>query len=190
MEVVKALLQANGSIETKDEDGDTALHYTAFGWEEAHIYSCQDKSHASRASAARCTWALSYGKSLFLPYYNVFMALIFFFPFCIMFCFSNQAEIARLLLSKGANVNILNNSMCTALHIAVNKGFTDLVRLLTEHSADVNLQVRFNLFLQPTIITRDFFSCNPLHVALPIINTCISPLQPVVNTKKQNILCI
>lgn len=31
MEVVKALLQANGSVEVKDEDGDTALHYTAFG---------------------------------------------------------------------------------------------------------------------------------------------------------------
>lgn len=59
-----------------------------------------------------------------------------------MFDFSNQAEIARLLLSKGANVNLLNNSMCTALHIAVNKGFTDMVRVLTEHSADVNLQVR------------------------------------------------
>lgn len=73
MEVVKALLQANGSIETKDEDGDTALHYTAFGWEEALIYSCQDKSHASRGSAARCTWALSYEKSLFLPYDNTFM---------------------------------------------------------------------------------------------------------------------
>lgn len=56
--------------------------------------------------------------------------------------FSNQAEITRLLLSKGANVNLLNNSMCTALHIAVNKGFTDVVRVLTEHSADVNLQVR------------------------------------------------
>lgn len=54
---------------------------------------------------------------------------------------SNQAEIARLLLSKGANVNLLNNSLCTALHIAVNKGFTDMVRVLTEHSADVNLQV-------------------------------------------------
>lgn len=61
---------------------------------------------------------------------------------CAAFHFSNQAEIARLLLSKGANVNLLNNSMCTALHIAVNKGFTDMVRVLTEHSADVNLQVR------------------------------------------------
>ena len=47
-------------------------------------------------------------------------------------------------MSKGANVNLLNNSMCTALHIAVNKGFTDVVRVLTEHSADVNLQVRLS----------------------------------------------
>ena len=31
MEVVKVLLQANSSIEAKDEDGDAALHYTAFG---------------------------------------------------------------------------------------------------------------------------------------------------------------
>ncbi|KTF85100.1 hypothetical protein cypCar_00037245, partial [Cyprinus carpio] len=31
VEVVKALLQANSSIEAKDEDGDAALHYTAFG---------------------------------------------------------------------------------------------------------------------------------------------------------------
>lgn len=31
VEVVKALLQANSSVEVKDEDGDTALHYTAFG---------------------------------------------------------------------------------------------------------------------------------------------------------------
>lgn len=59
-----------------------------------------------------------------------------------LFSYSNQAEIARLLLSKGANVNLLNNSTCTALHIAVNKGFTDVVRVLTDHSADVNLQVR------------------------------------------------
>ncbi len=39
-------------------------------------------------------------------------------------------------------MNLLNNSMCSALHIAVNKGFTDVVRVLTEHSADVNLQVK------------------------------------------------
>lgn len=68
----------------------------------------------------------------------------------------NQAEIARLLLSKGASVNLLNNSMCTALHIAVNKGFTDVVRVLTEHSADVNLQVKHTTrILQKYILLSD-----------------------------------
>lgn len=70
--------------------------------------------------------------------YNLCVWLFLF----VLFCISNQAEITRLLLSKGANVNLLNNTMCTALHIAVNKGFTDVVRVLSEHSADVNLQVR------------------------------------------------
>lgn len=36
VEVVKVLLQANSSIEAKDEDGDAALHYTAFGWALTH----------------------------------------------------------------------------------------------------------------------------------------------------------
>lgn len=123
MEVVKALLQANGSIEIKDEDGDTALHYTAFGWGTTHIslFSCNVIVHLQMPNKTAPPPLLS---------------------FYIMFHFSNQAEIARLLLSKGANVNLLNNSMCTALHIAVNKGFADLVRMLTEHSADVNLQVK------------------------------------------------
>lgn len=31
IEVVKVLLQANSDIELKDEDGDAALHYSAFG---------------------------------------------------------------------------------------------------------------------------------------------------------------
>lgn len=75
-----------------------------------------------------------------------------------LFCFSNQAEIARLLLSKGANVNVLNNSMCTALHIAVNKGFTDVVRVLTEHSADVNLQVSGCRVLAPAALTKAMYT--------------------------------
>lgn len=120
MEVVKALLQANGSIEIKDEDGDTALHYTAFGWGTS-LFSCN--------VIVRLQMPNQTAPPPLLSSY-------------IMFHFSNQAEIARLLLSKGANVNLLNNSMCTALHIAVNKGFADLVRMLTEHSADVNLQVK------------------------------------------------
>ncbi|GCB72199.1 hypothetical protein scyTo_0009056, partial [Scyliorhinus torazame] len=49
-------------------------------------------------------------------------------------------EVAKLLLSKGANVNLLNASTCSALHIAVNKGFTEVVRALCEYNCNVNLQ--------------------------------------------------
>lgn len=76
-------------------------------------------------------------------FYQLWMAVgINLFAHISSFRLSNQAEVTQLLLRKGANVNLLNNSMCTALHIAVNKGFTDVVRVLTEHSADVNIQVR------------------------------------------------
>lgn len=78
-------------------------------------------------------------------------------------------EVARLLLSKGADVNLLNNSMCTALHIAVNKGFTDVVHVLTEHSADVNLQVSLcgNTLCRIGTNTRVYFiSCSMLVIKI------------------------
>lgn len=74
-----------------------------------------------------------------------------------------------MLLSKGANVNLLNNSLCTALHIAVNKGFTDMVRVLTEHSADVNLQVR-----RPGGTLANVYRCVNIYVG-----SCSSPLNYV-----------
>uniref|UniRef100_A0AAZ3SGK5 E3 ubiquitin-protein ligase MIB2 n=1 Tax=Oncorhynchus tshawytscha TaxID=74940 RepID=A0AAZ3SGK5_ONCTS len=108
MEVVLVLLQANSSIKVKDEDGDTALHYTA--------------------------------------------------------------EIARLLLSKGANVNLLNNSMCTALHIAVNKGFTDVVRVLSEHLADINVQDSYGDTPLHDAIAKDFRNIIEILAVVPNID--------------------
>lgn len=55
----------------------------------------------------------------------------------------NQAEVARVLVGKGANADLLNNAKCTALYIAVNKGFTEVVQALCEHNCDVNLPVGF-----------------------------------------------
>ncbi|MBN3326190.1 MIB2 ligase, partial [Atractosteus spatula] len=100
VEVVKVLLQANSSIEVKDEDGDTALHYTAFG---------------------------------------------------------NQAETARLLLSK-------------ALHIAVNKGFTEVVRVLSEHNADVNLQDSYGDTPLHDAIAKDFRNIIEILTEVPTID--------------------
>ncbi|TRY64654.1 hypothetical protein DNTS_034849 [Danionella cerebrum] len=83
-----------------------------------------------------------------------------------------EAEVARLLLSKGACVNQINNSMCTALHIAVNKGFTDVVRVLIEHSADVNLQ--------------DSYGDTPLHDAIAKDFRSIIELLTLADVKKED----
>ena len=56
--------------------------------------------------------------------------------------FRNQAEITGLLLSKGANINALNNGGCSTLHVAVNKQQVRCVRVLLAHKCDINIQVR------------------------------------------------
>jgi len=53
----------------------------------------------------------------------------------------NQPEVMSLLLSSGAQVNALNKSACSTLHVAVNKQHAGCVVLLLNHpTCDVNLQ--------------------------------------------------
>lgn len=54
--------------------------------------------------------------------------------------YSITLEIAELLLSKGADVNVRDGSANTPLHIAVNKGDKDLVQLLINKGAKRNLK--------------------------------------------------
>ena len=51
-------------------------------------------------------------------------------------------EILEILLEKGAEVDIRNNSGQTALHIAVAKKFTACFLKLNEYEADPNVQVK------------------------------------------------
>jgi len=46
-----------------------------------------------------------------------------------------------LLLQSGAQVNAVNSSQCSALHIAVNKQHVRCVQVLLRHGCDVNVQV-------------------------------------------------
>jgi len=49
-----------------------------------------------------------------------------------------QTEAARLLIEKGADVNIQNNDGATALHVAAFFGHPETVKLLLEKDAEVN----------------------------------------------------
>ena len=52
-----------------------------------------------------------------------------------------------LLLQYGAQVNAVNSSQCSALHIAVNKQHIRCVHVLLRYGCDVNVQVSHSLTL-------------------------------------------
>ena len=57
---------------------------------------------------------------------------------------SGHTEIVKLLLERGADVNITNHYSCTVLVSASNEGNAEIVKLLLAHGADVNIRNRSN----------------------------------------------
>uniref|UniRef100_A0A671UVA7 E3 ubiquitin-protein ligase MIB2 n=1 Tax=Sparus aurata TaxID=8175 RepID=A0A671UVA7_SPAAU len=106
MEVVKALLQANGSIEVKDEDGDTALHYTAFG---------------NQAEIARLL--LSKGANINLLNNSMCTALH-------IAVNKGYTDVVRVLTEHSADVNLQDSYGDTPLHDAISKDFRNIIEIL------------------------------------------------------------
>lgn len=59
-----------------------------------------------------------------------------------------------MLLSSGCGANALNSTRNAALHVAVQRGFLEVVRVLCEHGCDVNLPVSAG-FCSPIPGTRE-----------------------------------
>ena len=51
---------------------------------------------------------------------------------------SNNLELVQILLQRGANVNLMSKEG-SALHIAIQKGYDDIVGYLIKNNADVNI---------------------------------------------------
>ena len=51
-----------------------------------------------------------------------------------------QLEIAKYLIQKGADVNVLDEDNLTPLHHAVEVGHLDMIKLLIEHGADLDIK--------------------------------------------------
>ncbi|XP_065127400.1 E3 ubiquitin-protein ligase MIB2 isoform X3 [Paramisgurnus dabryanus] len=107
VEVVKVLLQANSSIEAKDEDGDAALHYTAFG---------------NQAEIARLL--LSKGASVNLLNNSMCTALH-------IAVNKGFTDVVRVLNEHSADVNLQDSYGDTALHDAIAKDFRSIIEILT-----------------------------------------------------------
>ncbi|KAM6929251.1 E3 ubiquitin-protein ligase MIB2 isoform 2-T2 [Lycodopsis pacificus] len=106
MEVVKALLQANSSIEVKDEDGDTALHYTAFG---------------NQAEITRLL--LSKGANVNLLNNSMCTALH-------IAVNKGFTDVVRVLTEHSADVNLQDSYGDTPLHDAIAKDFRNIIEIL------------------------------------------------------------
>ena len=55
---------------------------------------------------------------------------------------SGNAELAKLCIEKGVDINAVQKASLTALHIAAQDGYTDCAKVLLENGADVNLQTK------------------------------------------------
>ncbi|KAM9751094.1 E3 ubiquitin-protein ligase MIB2 isoform 1-T1 [Menidia menidia] len=106
MEVVKALLQANSSVEVKDEDGDTALHYTAFG---------------NQAEIARLL--LNKGANVNLLNNSMCTALH-------IAVNKGFTDVVRVLSEHSADVNLQDSYGDTPLHDAIAKDFRNIIEIL------------------------------------------------------------
>lgn len=61
----------------------------------------------------------------------------------------NQPEAARVLLSAGCQPDVISGTRSAPLHLAVQRGFLEVVRVLCEHGCDVNLPVSVVPLPQP-----------------------------------------
>jgi uncharacterized protein len=55
-------------------------------------------------------------------------------------CETGRENVVAALLSKGANLNLTNVNGFSALHLAVDKGFLTIVKMLVEAGADLSIQ--------------------------------------------------
>lgn len=68
----------------------------------------------------------------------------------------------EVLLQHGADLNAVNKSSCSPLHVAANKQFLHCVQVLIKHKADVNIQVICHV----KCIVKFFYECVVSYSAL------------------------
>lgn len=54
-------------------------------------------------------------------------------------CSAGHDNIARILITEGSDVNILNDQNRSSLHYACSKGLSNIVKLLIEYGANVHI---------------------------------------------------
>ena len=80
----------------------------------------------------------------------------------LVFLSSNDLGIGKLLLGKGADINLQNNDGMAAIHLTVLKGNTRFLQWLLREKCDVNLKVMYSIL--HLIIVRTLREDQPLRI--------------------------
>lgn len=71
-------------------------------------------------------------------------------------CYDESCQIAKLLIERGAEVNVRNLDGKTALHVALPRCETNMIKFLLKKGADVNMRDRYN----HSTIDKVFINCD------------------------------
>ncbi|MEE6483923.1 hypothetical protein FKM82_013690 [Ascaphus truei] len=92
--------------------------------------------------------------------------------------YGNQAAVVGVLIARGVNAELLNNAKCTALYIAVNKGFTEVVtEALSSPNCAINIQDLIGDTPLHYAITADFRSIIEILTEVPNIDFTVQNRQ-------------
>ncbi|GBO52755.1 hypothetical protein APA_424 [Pseudanabaena sp. lw0831] len=133
----KLLIENGADINTKDNNGNTPLDY-AFRY--VYVVAKDSKHFRDYERYIKDSWQLQILYYLSSKGANINNFRKEYLQICLIYAIDNEDfDFAKLLIDKGANVNVKSSYDFTYLYHAFSVGYMPIVKLLIENNANVNM---------------------------------------------------